>query len=209
MTEAELLHQPGGGFKSIIEPFTEGIGKGFFKEFIDPDAVAAPLLEGTAADVPPVKVEGAGAVAEGRYPYGIETAGNGLYETALARRMGPLHGAEAIVPLEAGVGALLASAKQRSHHIAVGVDLEETGLRNALAAFGRHIILIIVVFPFEFRCLLFLQRSAAVTYYAAGPLAYGIIATEELRHDLRGDQDVAYLDYGRPFVRHIFCKIKQ
>ena len=123
--------------------------------------------------------------------------------------MGPLHGAEAIVPLEAGVGALLAAAQQRSHHIAVGVDLEETGLRNAPAAFGRHIILIIIVFPFEFRGLLFLQRSTAVTYYAAGPLAYGIIATEELRYDLRGDQDVAYLDYGRPFVRHIFCKIKQ
>ena len=85
MTEAELLHQPGGGFESIIEPFTEGIGEGFFKEFIDPDAVAAPLLEGTAADVPPVKVEGAGAVAECRYAYGIEAAGDGFYKAAEAR----------------------------------------------------------------------------------------------------------------------------
>ena len=204
-----LNNNPGSGFKRIVKIFPEGRNQGLTKEFIYADALPATLLEGAAADIPAVEIEGAGAVAESRYADGIESARDGLDKAAAAVAVRSFDSAEAVAILEAGIGALLAAPQQGRHHIAIDIYLEKAGLGYALAPFGRHIILIIVILLLQAGGLLFEERGAAVADYAAGSLTDRIVATEKLCHDFGGDKDVAYLDYCGPGVRHIFCKIKQ
>jgi len=47
-----------GGAEGVVEVGAEGFGEGSPEELIHPDAFAAAFLEGAAADVPAVQVEG-------------------------------------------------------------------------------------------------------------------------------------------------------
>lgn len=159
--------------------------------------------EGIPADIPAVKIQSPETVAQQAYPYRVQPAGYGLPEIRLPAEPAFLDGAEAVaVPVEMGIGALLAARHQRGHHVPVPVYFEKARGGNPVPSLLPHLrgeYGVVLLYGLR---LAFLKRGAAVPDDAAAAFALPVVAGEVFCQYLAGYQAVVNLDY-RMVVFHI------
>lgn len=127
--------------------------------------------------------------------YGVESAGLGFSEPALARIVTFFNCAKAVLFfVEVAECTFLSAIHEGSDQVAVAVYFKKAFLFHGAAALPLHFVLEIIVVLFYGRSFRFLKRGSAVTYDTAFSLAFFVVAGEKIKDDILGNKDVIYLD---------------